>query len=450
MTGLELGADDYVTKPFSPRELVARVHAVLRRAEPETEEDVLAAGDVVLDRRSRSATVAGADVELTAREFDLLWHLAERPGVVVSRERILERVWGLSFPGGTRTVDVHVGPAPPQARPAGADPHGARLRLQAGAADEPAVAPLPRHRRHGARLPSRHRRRRRPPHATVAGAGRRPRARAPGRADRGPETRRSRPADAGRARAVPRHGRAAARDPHSLAGGAPAPRRGRRAHPVGRRRERKPRGARHALPLCGAPERQRGDRPPPPRLAPGRRLDTVRARARARRSRRGDARCRRRAAPLPCGRAADRPRLRGEPGARGRRAARAASGHRASGGRDAGSVLQPSLGRARAHAGGGAVVPAVGQPRAQDAAHGDPRPRRGPRGRRPRTGRRRRGDRARGAPARAARRRPPRPRPPAATRVRRQEPSRSTSATWRSPRSSATRRRPPRSASGSR
>ena len=109
VTGLELGADDYVTKPFSPRELVARVHAVLRRAEPETEEDVLAAGDVVLDRRSRSATVAGADVELTAREFDLLWHLAERPGVVVSRERILERVWGLSFPGGTRTVDVHVG-----------------------------------------------------------------------------------------------------------------------------------------------------------------------------------------------------------------------------------------------------------------------------------------------------------------------------------------------------
>jgi DNA-binding response OmpR family regulator len=109
VTGLELGADDYVTKPFSPRELVARVHAVLRRTEPDDEHDTLVAGDVVLDRRSRTAIVAGADVELTSREFELVWHLAERPGVVVSRERILERVWGLSFPGGTRTVDVHVG-----------------------------------------------------------------------------------------------------------------------------------------------------------------------------------------------------------------------------------------------------------------------------------------------------------------------------------------------------
>jgi DNA-binding response OmpR family regulator len=108
VTGLELGADDYVTKPFSPRELLARVHAVLRRAEPEVEEDVLLAGDIVLDRRSRTVIVDGVDVELTTREFELVWHLAERPGVVVGRDRILERVWGLSFPGGTRTVDVHV------------------------------------------------------------------------------------------------------------------------------------------------------------------------------------------------------------------------------------------------------------------------------------------------------------------------------------------------------
>jgi two-component system response regulator ResD len=109
VTGLELGADDYVTKPFSPRELVARVHAVLRRAEPDAGDDQLVAGDVVLDRRRRSVAVAGADVELTAREFDLLWHLAERPRVVVGRDRLLDRVWGLEFPGGTRTVDVHVG-----------------------------------------------------------------------------------------------------------------------------------------------------------------------------------------------------------------------------------------------------------------------------------------------------------------------------------------------------
>jgi DNA-binding response OmpR family regulator len=109
VTGLELGADDYVTKPFSPRELAARVRAVLRRAEPENDEDRLLAGDVVLDRRSRVAEVAGTEVELTVREFDLLWHLAERPGVVLTRERILDRVWGISFPGGTRTVDVHVG-----------------------------------------------------------------------------------------------------------------------------------------------------------------------------------------------------------------------------------------------------------------------------------------------------------------------------------------------------
>ncbi len=109
VTGLELGADDYVAMPFSPRELAARVRAVLRRVEPDGTDDRLAAGDVELDRRARTASVAGADVELTGREFDLLWHLAARPGIVLSRAQLLDRVWGLEFPGGTRTVDVHVG-----------------------------------------------------------------------------------------------------------------------------------------------------------------------------------------------------------------------------------------------------------------------------------------------------------------------------------------------------
>ena len=109
VAGLELGADDYVTKPFSPRELAARIRAVLRRVEPGGDEDVLAAGDVVLDRGARMVTVAGGEIDLTVREFDLLWHLAARPGLVVGRSQLLERVWGLTFPGGTRTVDVHVG-----------------------------------------------------------------------------------------------------------------------------------------------------------------------------------------------------------------------------------------------------------------------------------------------------------------------------------------------------
>ena len=108
ITGLELGADDYVTKPFSPRELVARVHAVLRRAEPEAADELVPAGDVVLEHAGRTVSVAGEPVELTGMEFDLLAFLLAHPGIVMSRERLLERVWGLAFPGGTRTVDVHV------------------------------------------------------------------------------------------------------------------------------------------------------------------------------------------------------------------------------------------------------------------------------------------------------------------------------------------------------
>jgi DNA-binding response OmpR family regulator len=109
VVGLELGADDYVTKPFSLRELTARVRAVLRRTDgPAEEAEVLTLGDVVLVRESLEVTVAGEQVELTAKEFKLLAFLGDHAGKVVSRETLLERVWGMSYAGGTRTVDVHV------------------------------------------------------------------------------------------------------------------------------------------------------------------------------------------------------------------------------------------------------------------------------------------------------------------------------------------------------
>jgi DNA-binding response OmpR family regulator len=107
--GLELGADDYITKPFSPREVVARVKSVLRRADgPPSTSAPLVLGRVAVDRMSHRVTVDDSEVELTATEFDLLVHLMRSPGRVFTREQLLSEVWGYAAVLGTRTVDVHV------------------------------------------------------------------------------------------------------------------------------------------------------------------------------------------------------------------------------------------------------------------------------------------------------------------------------------------------------
>ncbi len=109
--GLELGADDYVTKPFSPREVVARVKAFLRRLDAPTGSaapPVYATGDLVVDTGRREVTVAGAPVPLAAREFDLLAHLLDNRGLALSRRQLLDGVWGDNWVGDERTVDVHV------------------------------------------------------------------------------------------------------------------------------------------------------------------------------------------------------------------------------------------------------------------------------------------------------------------------------------------------------